>query len=74
MKNARLRDILNLAIDMFFFESQFRIILLVGNSGTYKVDEDYSFVEFIPTDIRDQYKIVGTSFENNWKRLKLLAT
>lgn len=28
------------------------------------VDEDFSYVEFIPTDIDNQYKIIGTNFSN----------
>lgn len=32
--------------------------------GNYHVDEDFSYVEFLPTRKKDEYKIVGTNFNN----------
>ena len=35
-----------------------------SNSNGLIVDEDFSAVEFIPTDIKDHYKILGTNLSN----------
>jgi phenylacetate-CoA ligase len=32
--------------------------------GRLHVDEDYSFVEFLPTEMPDQYRVVGTNLTN----------